>query len=386
MSRIVEIQSGRMRPRHARFHRAFAELAAELGIETQLRNVSRARRLANVALSRWTGLRALDLNISDSVAVIHQMLNRGATPYIAEFDVPLGMHGYRIKAHQRAHDQAKSLMMRPTLRAVLVFSDWARGSFGLHFGPEVERKCVVSYPLAAARAYELPPDQRAIDFTFISTNFRIKCGLQVLRAFAHARQNVDANARLCMVTDLNAARATVGDLAAHDGVEWHEAKLSEEQIADVLARTRCLVHPSLSDSFGVVVLEALAAGCAVISTDIASFPEMVEDERNGLIFTPPTSSVVGKTFITEYGTVAYHEAYLNTLSLHEVEDALRLRMTRLLQTPSTMAAMMQASHDLFARRFSRDAWRRDMREILRESFPELFAAERETTASSEASA
>ena len=38
-------------------------------------------------------------------------------------------------------------------------------------------------------------------------------------------------------------------------LEWREANLSEEEIATLLTDTCCLVHPSLNDSFGVVVLK-----------------------------------------------------------------------------------------------------------------------------------
>ena len=141
----------------------------------------------------------------------------------------------------------------------------------------------------------------------------------------------------------------------------------------MLAKTRCLVHPSLSDSFGVVVLEALAAGCAVISSDFASFGEMVTP-ANGWLISAPTATVVGDTYITEYGDADYHHSYLNTLSLHRFERDIASCMSKFLLEPARARQMMQASRSLFIERFSAQIWKDRMHFILKESFPELVVS------------
>ena len=44
-----------------------------------------------------------------------------------------------------------------------------------------------------------------------------------------------------------------------------------------------LIHPTYVDTFGVVVLEAIAHGLGIISTDLYALPEMVYDGVNGII-------------------------------------------------------------------------------------------------------
>ncbi|MHB1183335.1 MAG: glycosyltransferase family 4 protein [Desulfobulbia bacterium] len=368
---FVEVLTGRMRPRHRRFHHAIEQLCREVGQPYRLQPVTLRQRLITQAVTRWRGIRTLRLNESDAMGLLHQALNRGSMPYMAEFDVPLAVHGYKLHAHRRAAADARRLMERPQLRALLVFSDWARRSFELHYGPEVGAKCRTVYPLAFEGAYCGNFEQRRYDFSFISVNFRTKCGPEAVRAFCHARSRSGQNAKMCVVTQLAKARETLGDLSAYLGVEWREANLPELEVAKLLAETRCLIHPSLNDSFGVVVLEALAAGCALIATDIASFPELVLNGQNGWLVRAPTSAVVEDTFITEYGTVAYHEAYLNTMSLHGIEEALCESMVHLLSEPALMSAMMMASHALYEKRFSSQAWMRQMQRVLSEGFPEL---------------
>lgn len=367
---LVEVLTGRMRPRHRRFHHALEQLCREVGQPYRLCPVSFKQRLITQAVTRWRGIRTLRLDGSDMVGLLHQALNRGLMPYMAEFDVPLAVHGYKICAHRRAATDARRLMERPQLRAFLVFSDWARRSFELHYGPEVGAKCRTIYPLAFEGAYCGSFEQRHYDFSFISTGFRIKSGPEVVRAFCQVRRQLKSDARLCVVTQLDQARRLLGDLDRYDGVEWRESTLTEPEIADLLADTRCLLHPSLSDSFGVVVLEALAAGCAVITTDIASFPELVGVD-NGWIVRAPTAAVVGDTYITEFGTVDYHEQYLNTLSLHQFEDILGECILDFFASPERARAMMMASQALYERQFSPQAWKRQMQCVLSEGFPEL---------------
>jgi hypothetical protein len=367
---LVEVLTGRLRPRHSRFHHALDQLCRKIQQPYLMLPATFQHRLIMQAVTRWRGIRTIRLDAPGSVGLLHQALNRGSMPYMAEFDVPMALHGYKIDAHRRAALEARCLMERSELRALLVFSDWARRSFELHYGPVVGAKCRTAYPLAFEGAYCGSFERRSYDFSFISTGFRIKSGPEVVRAFCKARQQFKYEAKLCVVTHLAEASRYLGNLYSYEGVDWREATLGETEISDLLADTRCLLHPSLSDSFGVVVLEALAGGCAVIASDIASFPELVGEE-NGSIMRVPTATVVGDTYITEYGDADYHERYLNTMSLHQFESNLEERMVAFLADPERARAKMMASHALYQRKFSRQVWECQMQNVITSGFPEL---------------
>lgn len=365
-----EILTGRTRPRHGRFARAFAELCAEKGWDHALQPVTFRQRLVSYLGLKVKGFRQAVCAAEKSVfLILHQSLGRGSAPYVAEFDIPLALHGYDSARHRRAHHLAQAHMEQSTCRALWVFSDWARRSFALHYGTKVGAKTRTIYPLAFEGATIGPMQGRAYDFTFVSINFRIKAGSELIRAFKKVRE-VFPLATLCVVTKLDSARHYLGDLSAYEGVAWCEARLNESQIAELLANTRCLVHPSLSDSFGVVVLEALAAGCAIITTDMASFPEMVEP-ANGWLLPVPQAAVVGDSFTTEFGDVAYHSAYLDTLHMDAFEGLIASRMTDFLSDTAEAEKKMRASCALFEKRFSRQAWKNRMESALREAFPEI---------------
>lgn len=60
-------------------------------------------------------------------------------------------------------------------------------------------------------------------------------------------------------------------------------KLSQTEINDVLATVDCLVLPSRVESFGMVVIEALAAGVPVIVSDHVGAAQAVMPDRNGWV-------------------------------------------------------------------------------------------------------
>lgn len=57
-------------------------------------------------------------------------------------------------------------------------------------------------------------------------------------------------------------------------------------IARVLAALDLYVLPSLEESLPLSILEAMAAGCAIVATAVGGIPESVENQRNGLLVPP----------------------------------------------------------------------------------------------------
>ena len=87
-------------------------------------------------------------------------------------------------------------------------------------------------------------------------------------------------------------------------------------------------HPTLSESFGVVVLEALAAGCAVITSAMASLPELVT-KANGILLPIPLSIVVGDFSIPMFANASDFARLLNQANLSAFERDLTEAMVAL---------------------------------------------------------
>ena len=91
--------------------------------------------------------------------------------------------------HLRSSVEARRLMELPQLRALITFSDWARRSFALHFGPKVEQSVVQFIPsLLKDLIAEILKNVLTISLLY-QLIFRTKCGPEVVRAFCNARKN-----------------------------------------------------------------------------------------------------------------------------------------------------------------------------------------------------
>lgn len=67
-----------------------------------------------------------------------------------------------------------------------------------------------------------------------------------------------------------------------DGVTFR-GRVDSDEKARLLASSSVFVAPNTGgESFGMVLLEGMAAGCAVVASDIASFQDVIED--NGAVF------------------------------------------------------------------------------------------------------
>jgi glycosyltransferase involved in cell wall biosynthesis len=65
-----------------------------------------------------------------------------------------------------------------------------------------------------------------------------------------------------------------------------DCKRQVRYAADALRRAGCLLHCADCEPFGVVLVEALAAGTPVIATRVGGVPEIIEDGVNGLLVAP----------------------------------------------------------------------------------------------------
>jgi alpha-maltose-1-phosphate synthase len=70
---------------------------------------------------------------------------------------------------------------------------------------------------------------------------------------------------------------------ARDGVVWVPDMLPREQVVQVLSHATVFVCPSIYEPMGIVNLEAMACGAAVVATATGGIPEVVAEGETGLL-------------------------------------------------------------------------------------------------------
>jgi glycosyltransferase involved in cell wall biosynthesis len=107
----------------------------------------------------------------------------------------------------------------------------------------------------------------------------------LLRALVRVRQKCD-DVRLVMVGDGPLAETLVGE-ARHLGVaDIVEFMGHRNDAAALMSVFDVVVVPSLWEGFGLVLLEAMAAGRPIIASRVSAIPEIVVDGETGILVPP----------------------------------------------------------------------------------------------------
>ena len=211
-------------------------------------------------------------------------------PFIVDLDNPYALTGYNLRAVDLYRPVLRAFLGSRRCVAIRCMSAACRESLRILFGEAIAAKAQVHYPSSGLRvATEVPERlESGCRFLFVSTQFEIKGGPALLRAFRRVL-DVAPDARLDLITHLPPEYAPlVAD--CDDAVRLHEARLSRSEVFErFILTTDVLIHPTYLDSFGMIALEALAGGLGLIVTDVYALRELVSEGVNGFVLPAPIS-------------------------------------------------------------------------------------------------
>jgi glycosyltransferase involved in cell wall biosynthesis len=289
--------------------------------------------------------------LPNDVAVYHWGAIAHQGKFILDLDNPYALVGYNLKAMPLWRPILKRVLLSDRCIEIRCLSEACRSTLKILFGERVWQKARVKYPRFEKQVTN--PSVHGDEgprFLFIGTQFEIKGGRALLSAFkqVHAEH---PSATLDMITHLPEQYAD--DVKTIAGLTVHDAKFTRAEIwSRFMQNSDVLVLPTYVESFGMVALEALAHGLAVIATDVYALAELVQNGENGYLIEPPLSVWSGVLPSPLHYALDKVSDVAASTDTSEFEHKLAQSMLFICQNPDGLLQMRQASTKLFDSRFS----------------------------------
>jgi len=226
-------------------------------------------------------------------------------PWISSFEAHFPRYG--LPREHWIHRWAVERLHHSSCKRMLALSDAAKSFFlrqnnGL-LDDEVIRKTEVFYG-----GVEIDPELRAeherfvdgardeLVLSFVGHDFFRKGGWGILDAMDEMRGNY-GDVRLKIVSGLTAndyasreeepqTRKAKERIEKNANMEWYES-LEHRDVMKLLAHSHVSLLPTLDDTLGWSLIEAMSVGVPVIATNVFAVPEIVDDGRNGFLIPLP---------------------------------------------------------------------------------------------------
>lgn len=259
-------------------------------------------RATGNAHARWSNLhRDLGLGGYDLLHLFNGV-SRGRKPWVSTFETFLPRWG------AYGDDNLKiglAAMAQPQCKSLIALSDCARRiQIDLldqypAYREAILPKLKVLHPPQAAfieDCSEKPLSEDFIDLVLVGNLFFLKGGLEVLRVVDILLKE-GAPLRLHIVSSLESGdHATLSGtkeltwarrlLKAHPKRILHYTGLPNSEVMQLFQRSHIGLLPTWADTYGYSVLEAQAAGCPVISTNVRALPEINPPEAGWIAQVP----------------------------------------------------------------------------------------------------
>ncbi|HGY54755.1 MAG TPA: glycosyltransferase [Caldithrix abyssi] len=137
--------------------------------------------------------------------------------------------------------------------------------------------------LKAIQAAPKPVDPQNISFAYLGTITPLKNISALLEAFSATKGT--AMLDVWGSGDADQIRLVLETAKKDQRIRYH-GRYRPEDIPSILSRADMVVVPSFTESYSLVVREAMMCGRPVIAADVGAIPEIIRHDQNGLLFNP----------------------------------------------------------------------------------------------------
>ena len=287
----------------------------------------------------WNSFFDLNLNRVDLFHFFNT-ISYGSVPWITTFETALPRWGNDEEKIKRG----LRLLVGDPCKRIIALSDCAatiqRNKLAQYpqFAEDVEQKLMVLHPAQESLISSIDEKQlfEKVVFTIVGADFFRKGGMEVLVVFDRLYKRGVKNWRLNIVSSLQygdyLTLTTKQDLnLAKDLIEkypdniFHQSSLNNAEVLELMRCSNVGLLPTYGDTYGYSVLEAQAAGCPVITTNVRALPEINNSDRGWVIDVPKNAS--GDA---ELSTVSSRKAYSKILT-----NGLEMYISKILSDPAS---------------------------------------------------
>lgn len=207
---------------------------------------------------------------------------------------------YRLTPRYRNyHELERAVFQAGAHTHNLVLSERAKDEYQEFYGTEDERFTVLP-PNLSMSYHGLAPDKNAGErvrrelgmdvhenlVLMVGSGFRTKAVDRAILALAALPPDLRLTTRLAVVGQGKAQPFT--ELARRNGIQKQVCFLGgRNDVPDLMRAATLLTHPAYNENTGTVLLEAMAAGLPVLTTDICGYAHHVRAAQAGLVLNTP---------------------------------------------------------------------------------------------------
>jgi len=281
-------------------------------------------------------------------------------PFVVELDNPFVLTYYNSNAFRHRLGAIKHKLRQA--HRITFLSSAARNHTLELLGEEFAEKSKVFSPFME-RNYLKNKRQNdgIVRFLFVGLGFRRKGGPELLHAFARLPHK---NTQLTVIADVG---DEVKKMYAHDKrIQFLPPQPRTVLFEDMYPISDIFVFPSLHESLGVVLLEALSFGMGLIATNVYATPDLVEDGINGKLLPHPflASEVFHGVPTVDCATLPRSEFMHRYLRTEEYESLTGNLLQAMTEAMEFAPAWQEKSIALFEKKFSPECWEQSLQGII----------------------
>ena len=212
---------------------------------------------------------------------VPSVVSLDATPL--QYDALGAFYGHVPSSNTRLEALKKRLNQRAfgAARHLVTWSQWAKDSLASDYGVPPE-KVVVIPPGIDTALWDFSRSSRPggpVHLLFVGGDFARKGGDTLLEAFARLPQSADVHLHVVTKTQ------GVGEGLPRVTV-YRDVAPNSERLRGLFAQADLFVFPTRGDCLPLAVMEALASGLPVVTTDVGALSEAVTHGETGWVVPP----------------------------------------------------------------------------------------------------